>query len=128
MPSFTACSLWVPGNHYCTIWPGKPTSDLPDLWYLHCPIPAVRAEGLCQPARQPVAVAGRQIAVHMARPTHPRNRRADGRMLEDEPQRQVRQVHAFRDEGPQPFDAVERLGALWRGEVQVSPIALGPRG
>ena len=57
---------------------------------------------------------------------HARNGRADRGMLEDEPQRQFRQVHALGDQRLEALDAIERGGEVVGGEVDVPEVALRP--
>ena len=76
------------------------------------PVPPVGPERVAQPWRQPDAVADGQISLDVGRAPHARDGRRDRRVFEDEPERQLGQVHALGNQRLEPFDPRQGLRAV----------------
>src|SRR5262249_1543959 len=74
---------------------------------VRCSVPAMSAQRIVEPRRQADAVARGQVPLDVRRAPHAWNRRADGRVLEDEAQRELGQIHAVGDERHRAIDAGE---------------------
>src|SRR5580765_7932299 len=129
MPSFTANSFGVLGNTKYTSRSGR-TAALPGSLFQtpdgSGPVPPVAPERVAQPWRQPDTVAGRQVSLDMGRSPHSRDGGRHGRVLENEPERKLGQVHSLRDQRFEAFDPCEGLRTSFRREVGVAPVAFRP--
>src|SRR5215467_5159022 len=103
MPSFTANSLGVSANQHYTVQGSRAVMEegrnagwnfrLSSAFLLYArqlrrrirdPVPAVGSQRIMEPRGQPDAVAGGEIPLDVRGTPHTGNRRADGRVLEDE--------------------------------------------
>ena len=79
----------------------------------------MRSQRLEQAGRQGRPVAGREVSLDVGDAAHARNGRADRGMLEDEPQRQFRQVHALGHQRQQALDPIDRVSEVLFGLIMV---------